>query len=245
MASLLLRGVLMALLFASYSAHASLREGPACELSKMLPGEDKRGDPWRRNPPHCERLRFVEITRIVPQAPGIVTVPDPTCGKKLSTGSDAAKVAGAFVSYYSGNPALGVLVADLADQFAVGKQLVDRAKEKGILLPKQATNLFYQKTENGSCTSLIAVLPSKAKYQGYRLVADNDRSGPRECNASEECSSGFAKFLRAPVEARSKGLHYVHTDFMNWSHDSTQAGRMIIFYEMPKGSKQPRVVPAM
>jgi hypothetical protein len=237
MLTVALRLVLPVLLVATIPAYASVREGPACELGN-LPGEDKHGNHWRDPPANCSRYRFVEITRVVGQAPGLVNVPDPTCGKELNTSSDAAKVAGLVVTYYSSDPALGMLVTDLADQIALGKGFAQWARDNNTPLPKALENLFYQKTKQGSCTSLVATLPWTATVVETRLLVDSIRAGPSICVVGIDCPTSVAKFLRTPEHTRSKGrLHLYHTDFMNWSHDTSQAGRMIVIYELPRGSK--------
>ena len=229
------RIALLAFMGFSAPAHAELREGQACNLAAAFPVDGRTPTPWRDPPANCERFRFIHVSKEVGPAPGIVTVPDPTCGTQLNTPSVAAMAVGAFAGAQTGNAAIGYLVTDLGDQ--LGKDLGPKLDRQG--LPRAVTDLFFQKTQNGSCTSLVAVVPTDAQVRGYRIVVDSLRAGPSQCSVGTECPSGWAKFLNTPVPTKSNGLQYVHVDFMQWSHNTSQTGRLIIFYEMPAGAKPP------
>ena len=204
--------------FAASTAKAELREGPACSLPSIPAG----GGP----PPDCGKMRYVMVSYEVPGLGGGVSAntPDPECGAALNSPSAAATAVGAFAAAYSGNPNVGLAVASLGDQVAQG------------LVPNN--KLFHQKTRFANCTAIVTIVPAIATIRGYRVVADSLAAGPAECRPGTDCPKGWSKFMYYPVDSKKDSIQYVTVEYMNWASYS-QTGRLIIFYEMPVGSKPP------
>jgi hypothetical protein len=96
-----------------------------------------------------------------------------------------------------------------------------------------------------SCAVMAVLIPSNAKYRGYRLkntdidaaLGDPGRIGG--CTPGVDCSNGYSRFLAIPELKEKDGVKAVGTVFANWSHNRRRVGHLGVFFTLPSGSEPP------
>lgn len=82
---------------------------------------------------------------------------------------------------------------------------------------------------DSSCQVLAVVLPSGARYSGYRYEAW-DTAGGGDCRTPQECSIGTCDWLGHPHVQKTGGVTLLYAVFQNRSPDRPRLGRLVVYF---------------
>ena len=97
---------------------------------------------------------------------------------------------------------------------------------------------YQEVAAGGPCQDFVAILPSEARFVGFRLEAvDADSQG--DCFGTEVCSIGEARWVELPQIERTATLTVIHASFLNESKGRERRGRFIVLFVPPAGWQAP------
>lgn len=182
------------------------------------------------NPPaNCSALVALVVDQVVPNG---AYAHDANPGCMNDAQGDIQRVLQAAIA--AGSPQLAIFSGPLST--AVAGPVNDYLKHQGGDIGR----LFSPYAKNAAlCASVIGVIPTKANYVGYRLLATDGENGGvfKDCNPGNDCAIGWSKFPSEPLEQDNQALKTVSTTFMNWSDNRTRTARLIVFYTVPPGTQ--------
>ncbi len=98
---------------------------------------------------------------------------------------------------------------------------------------------FRSLTETeGACQDLVAILPSGARFVGFRFEAREGASAG-DCFGVSPCSIGEARFTTNPEIVRLATSTIVHTSFANESTTRTRYARLVVLFRPAAGWTPP------
>lgn len=199
--------------FLMFPSSASAQTVSACSISPA--------------PLNCSGMLALQVNQVVPNG-AYAHDADPGCMND-ATGDIQRVLDAALVAAY---PQIAIFSGPLST--AVAGPVNDYLRNQGGDIGR----LFSPYSKNAAlCASVIGVIPVKATYVGWRLLATDDANGGefRECIPGNDCAIGWSKFPNEPLLLENSKVKTVSAMFMNWSHDRTRIARMIIFYRLPPG----------
>jgi hypothetical protein len=101
-----------------------------------------------------------------------------------------------------------------------------------------ALQAYEEVAAAGPCQDFVAILPSEARFVGFRLEAvDADSKG--DCFGTEVCSIGEARWVELPQIERTGALTVIHASFLNESKGRERRGRFVVLFVPPDGWRAP------
>lgn len=101
------------------------------------------------------------------------------------------------------------------------------------------TEVFRSLTAaEGPCQDFIAILPSDARFVGFRFEAV-DNGGGGDCFGVMPCSIGEARWMANPEIERLGSMTVIHASFLNESMSRARRGRLIVLFVPARGWQAP------
>ena len=97
---------------------------------------------------------------------------------------------------------------------------------------------YEEVAADGPCQDFVAILPSAARFVGFRLEAA-DAAGKGDCFGAEVCSIGEARWIELPQIEHTATLTVIHASFLNESKSRERRGRFIVLFVPPDGWQAP------
>ena len=192
---------------------ASAQTVPACSITPA--------------PVNCAGMLALQVNQVVPNG-AYAHDADPGCMNDAT--GDIQRVLNAAL--LAAPPQIAIFSGPLSTAVAgpVNDYLRNQGGDIGRLFSPYAKNAAL-------CASVIGVIPVKATYVGWRLLATDDANGGNfgECIPGNDCAIGWSKFPSEPLLLENGKVKTISAIFLNWSHDRTRTAKMIVFYRLPPG----------
>ena len=159
-------------------------------------------------------------------------VANPTCQNQVDGAQEISRIVDTAAAAYSGNYAGAA--QSLAETEAARRFISDNIH--GTL----GRLLSSGRSDTAMCQSICAVVPARAVVSGYRMEAANEDRAFAACNAGQDCSVGWSRWIGEPIVSTGQHSRTVCGVFANWAHQGHRYARLRVFFQPPDSWIPPR-----